>query len=77
MLEFWKSRYNIVSMDSHNRLKQLFKLESCALGQQKHSRNEANRVEAECQCTTLESTKYCFEEFVSLMNRIQYMKLLT
>ena len=74
MLEFWKSRYNIVSMDSRNRLKRLFELESCASSQQEVLRSEANRVEAKRQRTAFESIEDSFEEFVALMNRIHYMK---
>ena len=74
MLEFWKSRYNIVSMESCNRLKRLFELESRASGQQEGSWNEVSRVEVKRQCRKLGSTEVNFEEFVALMNIIQYMK---
>jgi hypothetical protein len=61
-------------MDSYKRPKRLFELESCASAQQEGSQNETDRVEEKRQRTAIESTGDGFEEFVALLDRIQYMK---
>jgi hypothetical protein len=61
-------------MESCKEPKRLFEFESCAWYQQEGSQNEINRHEAKRQRTALGSTEDNFEEFVFLMNRIQYMK---
>lgn len=57
-------------MDSRKEPKRLFELESRASAQQ----TETDRAEVKRQRTAIENTEDEFEEFVALLDRIQYMK---
>lgn len=63
-------------MDSYKGPKRLFEFqkESRASAPQEASQNETDRVEGKRQRTAIESTGDDFEEFVALLDRIQYMK---
>jgi len=61
-------------MDSSKGPKRLLELESSASGRQEASQNEADREDVKRQHKALESTGDDFEEFVALLDRIQYMK---
>lgn len=75
---FLNRQYSIcvASMDFCKKPKRLLELESCSLGQnEEHSQNEIGRLEAKQQRgESLENSADDFEEFVALMERIQYMK---
>lgn len=61
-------------MEPSKEPKRLFDLDLCAGDQQEGSQNERNRVAAKRQRTALETTDGNFEDFVAIMDRIQYMK---
>lgn len=54
--------------------KRLFEFKPCAWGQHEVSEIQTDRAEAKRQRRELESTGDDFEEFVALLDRIQYMK---
>lgn len=64
----------IGSMASCKRSKPFFDMESCASVQQEASNTEAERVEPKRQRTAMENAGDDFEEFLALLDRIQYMK---
>jgi hypothetical protein len=61
-------------MSSGKGPKRLFELESNASDQQEASNNDTDREESKRQRTALGSAGDDFEEFVALLDRIQYMK---
>lgn len=63
-----------ISMDSCKGPKRLLELESSPSGQQEASQKDSEREDTKRQRKELESTEDDFEEFVALLDKIQYMK---